>query len=62
MATFYKAVEKMTSAEQQEVSSKQWDRYVRARDNGHLEYVEMALKCDAFYRGDQWDPVRCRST
>jgi len=54
MAT-YKAVEKMTPAEQQEVSSKQWDRYVRARDNGHLEYVEMAKKCDAFYRGDQWD-------
>lgn len=54
MAT-YKAVGKMTPAEQQEVSSKQWDRYVRARDNGHLEYVEMAKKCDAFYRGDQWD-------
>ncbi|MEL0013996.1 MAG: hypothetical protein VW715_02225 [Rhodospirillales bacterium] len=54
MAT-YKAVAKMTPAEQQEVSSKQWDRYVRARDNGHLEYVEMAKKCDAFYRGDQWD-------
>jgi hypothetical protein len=54
MAT-YKAVQKMTPAEQQEVSSKQWDRYVRARDNGHLEYVDMAKKCDAFYRGDQWD-------
>lgn len=54
MAT-YKAVAKMTPAEQQEVSSKQWDRYVRARDNGHLEYVDMAKKCDAFYRGDQWD-------
>lgn len=33
----------------------QWDRYIRARDNGHLEYVEMAKKCDAYYRGDQWD-------
>ena len=54
MAT-YKSVQKMTPAEQQEVSSKQWDRYVRARDNGHLEYVDMAKKCDAFYRGDQWD-------
>ena len=54
MAT-YKPANKMTGAEQQEVASKQWDRYVRARDNGHLEYIEMAKKCDAFYRGDQWD-------
>ena len=45
----------MTQAEQQEVASKQWDRYTRARDNGHLEYIEMAKKCDAFYRGDQWE-------
>tara|TARA_R100000655_G_scaffold47118_3_gene84143 strand:+ start:816 stop:2951 length:2136 start_codon:yes stop_codon:yes gene_type:complete len=45
----------MSAAEQQEVASKQWDRYVRARDNGHLEYIELAKKCDAYYRGDQWD-------
>ena len=51
----YKTGSKLTSAEQQEVASKQWDRYTRARDNGHLEYVDMAKKCDAFYRGDQWD-------
>tara|TARA_R100000654_G_scaffold16190_3_gene34097 strand:- start:2179 stop:4326 length:2148 start_codon:yes stop_codon:yes gene_type:complete len=52
---YQKTGSKLTSAEQQEVASKQWDRYTRARDNGHLEYVDMAKKCDAFYRGDQWD-------
>ena len=46
---------RMSAAEQQEVASKQWDRYVRARDNGHLEYIELAKKCDAYYRGDQWE-------
>ena len=50
-----KSLSRMTAAEQQEVASKQWDRYTRARDNGHLDYIEMAKKCDAFYRGDQWD-------
>ena len=34
----------------------QWDRYVRARDNGHTKYVELAKKCDNFYVGNQWDP------
>ena len=48
-------MKKLSSAEEQEVASRQWDRYVRARDNGHLEYIDMAKKCDAFYRGDQWD-------
>ena len=52
---YKKSLSRMTAAEQQEVASKQWDRYTRARDNGHLEYIEMAKKCDAFYRGDQWD-------
>ena len=48
-------MKKLTPAKEQEVASAQWDRYIRARDNGHLEYIEMAKKCDAFYRGDQWD-------
>ncbi len=37
------------------LAESQWDRYVRARDNGHLEFVELAQKCDAFYQGQQWD-------
>jgi hypothetical protein len=48
-------MKKLTPAKEQEIASAQWDRYIRARDNGHLDYVEMAKKCDAFYRGDQWD-------
>jgi hypothetical protein len=46
---------KITPAEEERISSTQWDRYIRARDHGHLEYIEMAKKCDEFYRGDQWD-------
>jgi hypothetical protein len=46
---------KSQSIEEQQLARTQWNRYVRARDNGHLKYVEMAKKCDAFYRGDQWD-------
>ena len=48
---------KTQSIEDQQLAHQQWNRYVRARDNGHLQYVEMAKKCDAFYRGDQWDQV-----
>ena len=36
------------------VAQRQWAHYVRARDNGHDEYVAVPKKCDAFYRGDQW--------
>lgn len=46
---------RLTPAEEQHLASLQWDRYVRARDHGHLEYIHMAKKCDDFYRGDQWD-------
>jgi hypothetical protein len=46
---------RLTPAEEQRLASVQWDRYVRARDHGHLEYIHMAKKCDEFYRGDQWD-------
>ena len=46
---------RLTPAEEQHKASLQWDRYVRARDHGHLEYIHMAKKCDEFYRGDQWD-------
>jgi len=35
----------------------QWVRYIYMRDNGHLEFIDKANKCDRFYRGDQWDPV-----
>lgn len=41
--------------DQSVTASNQWDRYIRARDNGHLDYIEIAKKCDAYYRGEQWD-------
>ena len=38
-----------------DLAMKQWVRYAWARDNGHSAYVQKADKCDAFFRGDQWD-------
>jgi len=46
---------KLNPAKEEEITRTQWARYERARDNGHLDYVEMALKCDEYYQGDQWD-------
>lgn len=39
------------------VADEQWRRYSYLRDNGHLDYVEKANKCDAFYLGQQWNKV-----
>lgn len=38
-----------------EIASKTWYRYAYCRDNGHMEYVQKDDKCNAFFRGDQWD-------
>ena len=46
---------KISPEKEEEITRIQWSRYERARDNGHLEYVYMAQKCDDYYRGDQWD-------
>lgn len=35
--------------------NKQWSAYTRARDAGHLDWVEEARKFDDFYYGQQWD-------
>ena len=45
----------MSPEEEGRVAATQWDRYERARDNGHVEYDDMAKKCDAYYQGDQWE-------
>ena len=52
---YQKFKEKLSKAQQHELARKQWAAYTRARDNGHQDYVEIARKCDAFYRGQQWD-------
>jgi len=46
---------KISAQDEETISSHQWDRYVRARDNGHVDYIDLAKKCDAYYQGEQWD-------
>lgn len=43
------------SIEADEIADDQWDQYIRARDSGHLDYVEEARMFDEYYRGEQWD-------
>jgi len=51
----YSKQKRMTPEQEESITSTQWSRYTRARDNGHIDYVEMAQKCDSYYQGDQWD-------
>lgn len=37
------------------VADQQFAHYIRARDNGHLKWLEEAKKFDRFYEGDQWE-------
>jgi hypothetical protein len=55
MADYKKPKKKLSAAEEQTLAKRQWEAYTRARDHGHLDYVEIAQQCDAFYRGEQWD-------
>lgn len=45
----------LSAKAEEELVNLQWERYVRARDNGHTDYVKLAKKCDLFYQGVQWD-------
>ncbi len=38
-----------------EIADTNWNRYIRARDAGHTEYIEEARTFDNFFRGEQWD-------
>ncbi len=33
-----------------------WQRYARARDDGHVKYIEKADRCEKFFAGEQWEP------
>ena len=55
MAYRNKTKQKLDKAEELALAKSQWDCYTRARDNGHEEYIQLAKKCDQYYRGDQWD-------
>jgi len=52
---YSKKKKKLSKEEEHSIATNQFERYERARDNGHLDYIETAKKCDAFYRGNQWD-------
>jgi len=42
------------TAQEIQIARNNFDRYSRARDNGHKDYVDLAKKCEDFYVGDQW--------
>jgi hypothetical protein len=46
---------KNSSPDDIKIAQENWDRYVRARDNGHDKYIKSAQKCESFYMGEQWD-------
>jgi hypothetical protein len=33
----------------------QWERYTYLRDNGHVDYLVKADRCEKFFAGDQWE-------
>ena len=33
---------RISEQEEETITSTQWDRYVRARDNGHIDYIDLA--------------------
>jgi hypothetical protein len=37
-----------------------WEKYVYARDNGHLNFVQKANQCESYFYGDQWNPIHKR--
>lgn len=37
------------------IANRQWNAYVRARDEGHRNYVDTSKRCNKYYWGDQWD-------
>jgi hypothetical protein len=41
-------------ADKTQLSMELWWRYQYLRDNGHLQYVQKAKKCDEFFQGIQW--------
>ena len=55
MAYRKKIKKNLDKGEELTLAKNQFNAYVRARDNGHDEYIQMAKKCDMYYRGDQWD-------
>ena len=51
----YKKSKKIDPLKESKIVDNNWARYVRARDAGHTDYIKTAIKCDRYYRGEQWD-------
>lgn len=47
----------MTARNDYKIAEEQYERYAYARDNGHLDFVKKADKCDEYFAGIQWDPI-----
>ena len=43
-----------TATNDLQTARENWNAYQRGIDAGHGEYVEIARKCDEYYRGEQW--------
>lgn len=50
-----RATRKAVEAQDSSVVAANWSGYVRARDNGHKDFVRDAKQFDRYYVGDQWD-------
>jgi len=44
-------------ADNYEISAENFERYTYARDNGHIDFIEKADKCDKYFGGEQWDQL-----
>lgn len=51
----YKKSKKVDPLEETKIVDNNWARYTRARDAGHTDYIKTAIKCDRYYRGEQWE-------
>ena len=51
----YKKSKKIDPLKEGKIVDNNWARYVRARDAGHTDYIRTAVKCDRYYRGEQWE-------
>lgn len=46
-----------TAAKEIQIATENFSRYAYIRDNGHLEFIRKANKCDDYFAGLQWDPI-----
>ena len=51
----YKKSKEIDPLKESKIVESNWARYTRARDAGHTDYIKTAIKCDRYYRGEQWE-------